>query len=149
MDGAAHHLVYADRGAASRERGALGVDISADAFSHLAVLNNEERGGGGDDGCQNEADSHQSIIGPVLCEIVPPSHCFGATGVAARRPYAGGSTCPLIPGMPRKTTHAISARMSRTIATITNGFLDRRLASKIDPPVGGATFGSVVARPQR
>jgi hypothetical protein len=39
--------------------------------------------------------------------------------------------------------------MSRTIAMITNGFLDRRRPSKIDPPAGGATFGSVVARPQR
>jgi hypothetical protein len=115
----------------------LGVDISSDAFSHLAVLDDEERDGRGDNGCQDETDSHESIIG------------LGATGVAARRPYAGVSRCPLIPGMPRKTNHAISARMSRTIATITNGLFDRRLASKIDPPVGGATFGSVVARPHR
>lgn len=58
-----HHLVDADRRPPTRKRGALGRYVSAGPGADLVVLHGQEHDNCGNDRSENEADSHDSIIG--------------------------------------------------------------------------------------
>jgi hypothetical protein len=118
----AHHFVDADRRSTPGHRRTLRGYVATGTFPHLAVLDGKEDHDGCGDGCQTETDAHNSIIGLVR------------------------STVPA--GRPVNRNQAISASTTSTTAAITHGIFDlRRLNS--DCGGGGATFGSLVALPQR
>ena len=120
-----HHLVYADGGSAPGKRGALSGHVLAGADAHFAILNGEEDDRRCQQAGEDEADTHMFIIG--LCR----------------------STTFIARGATPSTNQAITARTTSTITAITYGIFDRRRRAKSDPVAGGATTGSVVARPQR
>jgi hypothetical protein len=58
-----HHLVDAHRRALARQRGAFRRYVSARAGADLVILHGKEHDNCGNERGENEADSHDSIIG--------------------------------------------------------------------------------------
>jgi hypothetical protein len=104
------------------KRGTLRRYIAAGTFTHLAVLYRAEDDHSGENGREGEAETHESIIGP-------------------------GRSAVLVGPVPKKN-QASRARTMSTMAAITHGVFERRRLNS-DWGGGGATFGSVVDRPQR